>query len=100
MKSNNSFSPPSFILPNQTEVNQNNNNNNIEKEIEQNNSLSKDNIPFNNEKKSSVLKQSNTNNNNENKEQTELNDLDIDFFLPKDLQENLGVGEEGFKENE
>ena len=36
MKSNNSFSPPSFILQNQTDVNQNNNNNNIEYEIEGN----------------------------------------------------------------
>ena len=99
MKNNNSFSPE-FYLPNQNIINQNNNDNNIEKQIEQNNALIKDNISFNNENNSINLSQSNTNKNKESIEQTELNDLNIAFLLPKDLQENLGVGEEGFNENE
>ena len=99
MKNNNSFSPE-FHLPNQNIINQNNNDNNIEKQIEQNNALIKDNISFNNENNSINLSQSNTNKNKESIEQTELNDLNIAFLLPKDLQENLGVGEEGFNENE
>ena len=101
MKSNNSFSPE-FFLPNQNIINQNNNDNNLEKQIEQNNALIKDNISFNTENNSTTFHQSNTNKNKnkENIEQTELNDLNIAFLLPKDLQENLGVGEEGFNENE
>ena len=99
MKNNNSFSPE-FFLPNQNIINQNNNDNNLEKQIEQNNALIKDNISFNTENNSTTFHQSNTNKNKENIEQTELNDLNIAFLLPKDLQENLGVGEEGFNENE
>ena len=99
MKNNNSFSPE-FFLPNQNIINQNNNDNNLEKKIEQNNALIKDNISFNTENNSTTFHQSNTNKNKENIEQTELNDLNIAFLLPKDLQENLGVGEEGFNENE
>ena len=54
MKNNNSFSPE-FFLPNQNIINQNNNDNNLEKQIEQNNALIKDNISFNTENNSTTF---------------------------------------------
>lgn len=74
---------------------------------EQNNDLAIDtkinNFSFNNNENKNQDMQNNicaNNNNKEQGEQTELNNFNIEFFLPKDLKENLEVGEECISDNE
>ena len=99
MKNESSFS---FLQTHQTDANKNNNN---ETNLENNNNLSKDakinNISFNNSIKNNESSSPNlqypffnNNNNQEQTEQSELNNFDIAFFLPKDLQENIEADEE------
>ena len=101
MKNEGSFSSSPFPNLNENEADEN-------KISEKNNDLAKDtktnNISFNdNENKNQDIQNNNICANNINKdqgEQTELNNFNIEFFLPKDLKENLEVGEECLSDNE
>ena len=100
MKSESSFSFSLFLSSNENEPDENN-------VSEQNNDLAKDtkinNISFNNtENKNKDIQHPISSNNIKKQqcEQNELNNFNIDFFLPKDLKENLEVGEECLSDNE
>ena len=100
MKSESSFSFSLFLSSNENEADENN-------FSEQNNDLAKDtkinNISFNKiENKNKDIQHPICSNNikKQQGEQNELNNFNIDFFLPKDLKENLEVGEECLSDNE
>lgn len=109
MKNNTSFSSSLFLHTDSFDTNKNNN---IETNLEQNNNLSKDtkinNISINDSIKNNGNSSPNlqypffnSNKNQESKDQSELNNFDIAFFLPKDLKENIEADEEEFQnENE
>ena len=109
MKNNTSFSSSLFLHTDSFDTNKNNN---IETNLEQNNNLSKD-TKINNISTNDSIKNNgnsspnlqypffNSNKNQESKDQSELNNFDIAFFLPKDLKENIEADEEEFQnENE
>ena len=100
MKNEGNFSSSLFL---------NSNENNADEHIfsEKNNDLDKDikinNIPFNNnENKNQDIQHNICTNiiNEEKRDQAELNNFNFEFFLPKDLKENLEVGEECLSDNE
>ena len=100
MKKEGSFSSSPFLNSNENKADENN-------FSEKNNDLAKDtklnNISFNNkENKNQDIQHPicSSNINKEQSEQTELNNINIEFFLPKDLKENLEVGEEYISDNE
>ena len=109
MKNDTSFSSSLFLHTDSFDTNKNNN---IETNLEQNNNLSKDtkinNISINDSIKNNGNSSPNlqypffnSNKNQESKDQSELNNFDIAFFLPKDLKENIEADEEEFQnENE
>ena len=109
MKNDTSFSSSLFLHTDSFDTNKNNN---IETNLEQNNNLSKD-TKINNISTNDSIKNNgnsspnlqypffNSNKNQESKDQSELNNFDIAFFLPKDLKENIEADEEEFQnENE
>ena len=104
MKNDTSFSSSLFLHTDSVDTNKNNN---IEANLEQNNNLSKDtkinNISINDSIKNNEISSPNleypffnSNKNQDSKEQSELNNFDIAFFLPKDLKENIDADEEEF----
>ena len=104
MKNDTSFSSSLFLHTDSVDTNKNNN---IEANIEQNNNLSKDtkinNISINDSIKNNEISSPNleypffnSNKNQESKDQSEFNNFDIAFFLPKDLKENIDADEEEF----
>ena len=103
MKSQNNFSSSSFNNSDESNINQNDNinldikeSNNLSKDIELNNSINK------NENEITSFQYTSDNNkiNQEKLEQSESNNFNLTFFLPKELRENIEIEEENINLNE